>query len=265
MWADYFDEHKIKYAFFSAADAAAALEQAEKQRRREEGTWDEGEGEEEDSDESEEDEAYASGEEVEPETEDADEQELSKGVEATTLAEEEEGWSTEGEHEGDEAAQAGEVEKKLDAGERVPLKEAARQAGGEASGQAESSRTRVLSVTELEDLFISAAPDLSRESAHVAGHFGTHEQTLLQPVYPLRPLWWSVWLDTRTSENRRRSTPCSARRRSRYRPRPERPSTSRRSTSPTRSRCAIARVSSSRSSPTPKRTWSWMVFCRSIR
>jgi len=269
MWADYFEENNIAYAFFSAADAAAAQEQAEKQRRREEGTWDEGEDDE-DSDGSEvdeaaEDEAYASGEEVEPESEDADEAELSKGVEATTLAEEEEGWSTEGEHEDEDAAQEGGVEKKLDAGERVPLKEAARQVGGEASDQAESPRTRVLSVTELEDLFISAAPDLAGTCARGSASHLTHDQTLRQPVYPLRPPWSSDWSDTRTSVNRRRSTPFSAPRKSQSRPHPERPSTSRRSTSPTRSRCAIARVSSSRSSPTPKRTWSWMVFCRSTR
>jgi hypothetical protein len=33
-WADYFEKEGVAYAFFSAADAAAAQEQADKQRRR---------------------------------------------------------------------------------------------------------------------------------------------------------------------------------------------------------------------------------------
>lgn len=155
MWADHFESQGIAYAFFSAADAAALQEQAEKQRRREEGTYDE--EEEEDSED-----------EVEEELseEESEEEELSKAVEETTLKDEEEGWSTEGEDEDLEGSDLGEIEEKLAKGKHVPLVEIAREVAtpAETSNQQEPTRTRVLSVTELEDLFQSAAPDLSGES-----------------------------------------------------------------------------------------------------
>lgn len=103
-----------------------------------------------------------------PEDDQATEEGLSKAVASANLddedvGEDEEGWSTEGEDEAEPAE--GEVEAKLKAGERASLADIAREVNSraEAEGQ-ESRRTRVLTVTELEDLFISSAPDLSRES-----------------------------------------------------------------------------------------------------
>lgn len=158
MWADYFEKAGIRYAFFSAADAAAAQEQAEKQRRREEGTYEE---DEEDIDEDEDiidAEQVVDGEEVEPEAN--SEEELSKAVADAQIGDEE-GWSTEGEH--DEDLDEGQVEEKLAKGETVPLGEVSRQVSEGSRDQAESPRTRVLTVTELEDLFQSAAPNVAGE------------------------------------------------------------------------------------------------------
>lgn len=152
MWADHFESQGIAYAFFSAADAAAAQEQADKQRRREEGTYVEDDGESEDEVEDELSEA-----------ESEDEEALSKAVEKTTLEDEEEGWSTEGEDDDAEGSDLGEIEEKLAEGKHVPLAEVAREVATQTSDQQEPTRTRVLSVTELEDLFQSAAPDLSGE------------------------------------------------------------------------------------------------------
>lgn len=184
-WADYFEENNIAYAFFSAADAAAALEQAEKQRRRAEGDDYESESDEEDED----DEGNASGEEVYAEDDQTPEDKLSKAVESTKLddeevGEDEEGWSTEGEDETESAED--EVEAKLKAGERTPLADVAREVASkvEAEGQ-ESRRTRVLTVTELEDLFISSAPDLSRESSRLSSEFSADWSRLCELARPL--------------------------------------------------------------------------------
>lgn len=155
IWADYFEQRKVPYAFFSAADAAALQEQAEKQRRRAEGE-DEVDDEDGGDVEGHEELAEVSGEEVEVE------EDLSKPLASTSLDEDyEEGWSTEGEDDEDE--ETAEVEKRLENGERLPLREAAQQVAREyEDGGEEDIRTRVLSVTELEDLFQSAAPDLQR-------------------------------------------------------------------------------------------------------
>ncbi|WVQ94771.1 hypothetical protein IAU59_001852 [Kwoniella sp. CBS 9459] len=181
-WADYFEQNGISYAFFSAANAAALQEQAEKQRQRAAGEYDEEEEEEdddegdegkeegeevaqEDEEEAVEEDAEISGEEVDPQS---DEEQLAQKVETTHLSEEEEGWSTEGE-EGEQGAPLGAAEDKLAQGERVPLEEVARDVaekhGTSTEDEVEDIRTRVLSVTELEDLFLNAAPDL--------GHFAT--------------------------------------------------------------------------------------------
>ncbi|TXT15592.1 hypothetical protein VHUM_00095 [Vanrija humicola] len=124
VWADYFEEHGITYAFFSAADAAALLEQAEKQRRREEGLDDEDD----DDDEDEDDEPEHDDEELDEE----DDEEIEEDVEE------------------EEDKQADEVAKQL---EETKL--------NNEPVEVEDIRTRVLTVTELEDLFISAAPPLS--------------------------------------------------------------------------------------------------------
>ncbi|KAK6907318.1 hypothetical protein I203_101310 [Kwoniella mangroviensis CBS 8507] len=176
QWADYFEKNRISYAFFSAANAAALQEQAERQRQRQAGEYPpEQQEDSEDEDEDEQDE-YVSGEEVDPQSEEDDEEEeeeekdridieLAEQVEQTKLdGEYEEGWSTEGEDENDDLAPEGELEKKLAQGEKVPLEEVARDVaakyGGPPEGEEEDIRTRVLSVTELEDLFMNSAPDI---------------------------------------------------------------------------------------------------------
>ncbi|WVR03856.1 hypothetical protein IAU60_000853 [Kwoniella sp. DSM 27419] len=173
-WADYFDQHGISYAFFSAANAAALQEQAERQRQRQEELEAEKAEREANAQDEDDREGSISGEEVEPqsddddedvESEDEDEAEeaaLARQVQDTKLDSEEEGWSTEGEQEDD--APAGPAETKLAQGESVPLSDVAADiAATHGSGEAdepEDDRTRVLSVTELEDLFLSSAPDI---------------------------------------------------------------------------------------------------------
>ncbi|WWC60276.1 uncharacterized protein I303_102845 [Kwoniella dejecticola CBS 10117] len=173
-WADYFEANNISYAFFSAANAAALQEQAEKQRQRQAGEYPSQAEEDEQDDEEEEHEATVSGEEIELESDDEEqddeknaddvEDELADKVAQTNLdGDYEEGWSTEGEDQEDDQPE-GEVEERLAEGEKLPLKDVAREIaakyGSPPEGEEESIRTRVLSVTELEDLFMNAAPDL---------------------------------------------------------------------------------------------------------
>lgn len=162
IWAEYFEGKGVKYAFFSATDAAAALEQAEKHRRREAGEdYDEDEAEERnDDDEAQDEKEDVAGEH--PSADDVDEVEsdaLDKTTDATALEDgEEDGWSTEGEDEDD--LEDDELETRLANGHRLPLEEVVRNVENRNGLAEEDIRTRVLSVTELEDLFESAAPDL---------------------------------------------------------------------------------------------------------
>lgn len=102
-----------------------------------------------------------SGEEVEPESD--DNEDIAAKVDKLDIGDDEEGWSTEGE-DTEDAELAGEVEKKLTEGQTVPLQEVAREVAETAAEGDEHPRTRVLSVTELEDLFIGSAPPLSGTS-----------------------------------------------------------------------------------------------------
>lgn len=104
-----------------------------------------------------------SGEEVELESEEEDDSDVAAMVDKLDIGDDEEGWSTEGEDE-DDGELNGEVEKKLSEGHSVPLKEVVREVA-EATKSDEHPRTRVLSVTELEDLFIGSAPPLSGKSS----------------------------------------------------------------------------------------------------
>lgn len=160
MWAEYYEKHGVSYAFFSAANAAAAQEQADKMWRREhdlEEEFDEEENAEEVVGEEGEDEEYASGEEVEAG--------LAEKVEQTTLdADYEEGWSTEGEDEDGEDDMETALDKRVANGEKIPMRdvvaEVNERAVKEGAEVVEDKRTRVLSVTELEDLFVNSAPEL---------------------------------------------------------------------------------------------------------
>jgi large subunit GTPase 1 len=171
MWADHFEKQNITYAFFSAADAAAAQEQAERMWRRENDI--ESESEDENEDEDEEVEGDHSGSEGEVESEDDEEEEdeveeeLSKKVQDTTLdSDYEEGWSTEGEDETAEGKESA-LDKKVANGDKIPMKDVVKEINHweikEEKPVTEDKRTRVLSVTELENLFVNAAPELHRE------------------------------------------------------------------------------------------------------
>jgi large subunit GTPase 1 len=112
LWADYFDQKGVQYAFFSAANAVALQEarrHALAEAEAKEAPGDGEEDEEEHSDEDEED----SEEEPESQSESDDE--------GLYLSEEED------------------------------------------TSDSQDPRARVLSVLELEDLFVRAAPDLSSE------------------------------------------------------------------------------------------------------
>jgi large subunit GTPase 1 len=175
MWADYFETNKITYAFFSASDAAALQEQADKQRRREAGEYDEDGGDDEDDEEESEDEQGSdeevSGEEVE--VEDKEEGKLSEAMERAQLeAEDEAEWSTDGEGEEETADDREDLADRRAQGEKVPAKKVAWSTVEQEvkPEEVEEDRTRVLSVLELEELFFSAAPDLNGRSCMV--HLG---------------------------------------------------------------------------------------------
>lgn len=252
MWADYYEKQGVTYAFFSAFNAAAAQEQAERMWRREHDLAEEAEDEEDKEEDDEDEEEYASGEEVETESESS----KPEAPAQTDLdGDYEEGWSTEGED--DEGDMKTVLDDKMDNGDPIPMREVVADVNERAIGQSqdavEDRRTRVLSVVELEDLFVDAAPDLS----------GTWSSILLPAPSPQadkpqdshlsvsqNPRNWSLVLsDIPTSVNRPRSTPCSDRKRCPSRPPRERPSISRHWSCRTTSPCAIARVLSSLNSP----------------
>lgn len=169
MWADHFEKENITYAFFSAADAAAAQEQAERMWRRENDIDSESEDDEEDEEAEAEKSGSGEGEsedEDDEEEEDQVEVELSKKVQDTTLdSDYEDGWSTEGE--GDDEEDESALDRKVANGDKIPMKEVVREINHweikEEKPVTEDKRTRVLSVTELENLFVNAAPELHRE------------------------------------------------------------------------------------------------------
>ncbi|OWZ64014.1 hypothetical protein AYX15_04113 [Cryptococcus neoformans] len=147
-WAEYFEKEGISYAFFSAANAAAAQEQAEKQRSRQQGEYD---GPKQSSEEGE--------EESEDEEDETEEEHLTESLREAHLNEED--WSSESAGRSGNVSRS-EVDEKLAEGQTLSLSEVAQDVGARfrESTQEEDVRTRVLTVTELEDLFINAAPDL---------------------------------------------------------------------------------------------------------
>jgi len=165
MWADHFEKQNITYAFFSAADAAAAQEQAERMWRREHDM----DSESDDDDEEGNSEGEAQEDEEEEEEEEEDDEALAKKVQDTTLdADYEEGWSTEGEDDDEDEGAESAMDKKVANGDKIPMKDVVAEVNERAIKEqkpvTEDKRTRVLSVTELEDLFVNAAPELHRES-----------------------------------------------------------------------------------------------------
>lgn len=147
-WAEYFEAENIDYAFFSAANAAAALEQQEKQRKRALGIYesgDEASDDEDDDDVSDSNEEEESGEKEDEEDED----------------EEEDDDQEEGEQD-DEKPEKPTQDKgkgKMTTVEDVDeVAEALENTELDAPAEPEDIRTRVLTVAELEDLFVSAAP-----------------------------------------------------------------------------------------------------------
>lgn len=120
LWADYFDEQGIQYAFFSAANAAALQEARRDSIAAEEARQNAASSE---SEGSESDEAEDSGKEEDLVTEGSEDE--SSGPES-----QDEGMFLSGE---------------------------------EDTPDAKDPRARVLSVLELEELFVKAAPELSSE------------------------------------------------------------------------------------------------------
>lgn len=167
MWADYYEKNGVSYAFFSAANAAAAQEQADKMWRREHELDEESDDEDAGVDgEEKADEEYVSGEDVDAEEEQEAEAEISEQLDQTNLdADYEEGWSTEGEDEGEDDIKT-ELDKRTANGETIPMRdivaEVNERAVKDGAEVVEDKRTRVLSVTELEDLFVKSAPELHR-------------------------------------------------------------------------------------------------------
>ena len=145
-WADYFDSEGISYAFFSAAAASQKLPLDESDIAEDEEFI-------EDQDEDEDDDAEAMTEGPEQECADAD------------MEDDEEGWSTEGEE--PQAGPSTRTEQKLENGERLPLSEVAQDVAN-----LSDARINVLSVSELENLFESAAPQVASDEKLVIGLVG---------------------------------------------------------------------------------------------
>lgn len=142
-WADYFEKEGITYTFFSAANAAALQEQAERQRRREAGLDSDYETDEESDEEEDE-------EEEDEEEEDEEEEEEEK--------EEEEKEDDEDDDEDWEDDETKDISKEL---KKTSFAEKPTAATETQPEEVEDKRTRVLTVTELEDLFFATAPPLS--------------------------------------------------------------------------------------------------------
>lgn len=154
-WAEYFEAEGIEYAFFSAANAAAALEQQEKQRKRALGIYESGDEASDDEDDEEvadSDEEEGSEEESEEEDE-AEEGEPKEDAEEDIEESEEEPVQPSTLDKGKQKATVEDVDEAAEALEQAKL--------DEQPEEIEDIRTRVLTVAELEDLFISAAPPLS--------------------------------------------------------------------------------------------------------
>lgn len=211
-----------------------------------------------------EDEEHISGEEVDPQTE--DDEELAEKVDELDIGDYEEGWSTEGEGEEEgRGGLSGEVGKELDQGETVPLRDVAREVAKDAEEQ-EDERTRVLSVTELEDLFIGSAPPLSGKSTpQMTNETSAHQQNSQHSEIPILPSSLSVLSDTQMSVNHPLSTPSSAPRRSPFLLHRAKRNISRPSSYRTRSPCVIVPVWFSRNSRILRQIWLWTVFYRLIR
>lgn len=146
MWADYFEKHGIQYVFFSAANAAALQEQEDRQARRAAGEEMPPKAEDkvndrEDGDEEEEDEEEDEDEDEDPAIEKHQEEETETAPEAQ-VEEDDNDSDYETEDETDSVT---------DQLQRTTISE---------PSEPEDPRTRVLTVTELEDLFIRSAPDL---------------------------------------------------------------------------------------------------------
>nr|ODO02417.1 large subunit GTPase 1 [Cryptococcus depauperatus CBS 7855] len=156
VWADYFETQGISYAFFSATNAAALQGQSETQQLRTAGALAPHYEEEDDSAKSSEDGDIHDEEDID--------ERLDVGIKNTYI--DEEGWSTEDEDNKDNKEAKSEVDTKLEAGEKLPLEQVAQNVSAKNARliEQEDIRAQVLSVTELEDLFINSAPDLKNFS-----------------------------------------------------------------------------------------------------
>lgn len=133
----------------------------------------------------------------------------------------------------------------------------------ETASEEEDEDIRIITVQELEALFLEHAPTTAE---------GKSSRSQIQRVVDANTFWQtqtgssrSALSATPTSESHLRSTPLSVPPRCLCRQPPERRSTSRRSTSATRWCSAIAPVWCSPTSPPPRRTWCATASCPSTR
>lgn len=154
MWADYFDKEGIKYAFFSAIIASAENEQLaaeEEARREQEEDAQDLDNSLQDMEESEEGSEGSSDSEDEYESDDLEEAQAD--IDALTI-----------DDAGGEKKKVTFAEPAAATVEDVEDEDLAVAAKKEVVSQEEDPRTRILSVSELENLFQSAAPQLESES-----------------------------------------------------------------------------------------------------
>ncbi|BEI89952.1 uncharacterized protein CcaverHIS019_0300220 [Cutaneotrichosporon cavernicola] len=156
MWADYFEKAGIKYVFFSAVAAATAQEELDEKERREAEMQDS----EDDADADEDDEEDVEEDVEEDEEEDVEEDEEEDSEDFETESEEELVPKNKGKQ---RATQEDEeiADDIAEALERARIEETMAPPEHNEPAQPESDRTRVLSVAELEHLFITSAPPLS--------------------------------------------------------------------------------------------------------
>ncbi|KZO92805.1 putative LSG1-large-subunit GTPase [Calocera viscosa TUFC12733] len=155
-WADYFDTQGVRFAFFSAANATALQEEARRKALEEEQDDEESSEGDEDDDDDDDDESKEVGAEVDDE-DDTEGEELSDEdfqMESQLAADLEAATKLEGSVEADSDA--------ADSYGPVPYVAKKEIIGEDEDEEVEKDgRIRVLNVTELEDLFIREAPDLS--------------------------------------------------------------------------------------------------------
>lgn len=154
-WADYFEQNKIQYAFFSAANGIALQEERARREELERMQAEAGDSDEDDSEDSEE---YSDEDVVDPDAGIVPGMKIpksgnklvtrgpsqGKGKQAGRTEDDDEDYYTSD----DDSDVEGNLSRRFQRGVGISM-----------PGSDESNRTRILSVLELEDLFLQHAPD----------------------------------------------------------------------------------------------------------